>query len=114
MASVWQFRYLKTKLLKLLGCYSPPPGVSMGFGVPVRFVSFAPFQLYLRNGELRRAGIKVRVPDESIKVLAKLVEAPGEIVTRQQLHQKLSPNRTIVEYDFGINSAVKRLRQALE
>jgi Tol biopolymer transport system component/DNA-binding winged helix-turn-helix (wHTH) protein len=86
----------------------------MGLGGPVRFVRFGPFQLDLRTGELRRDGIKVRVPDQSIKVLAKLVEDPGEIVTRQELHQKLWPNGTTVEFDYGINSAVKRLRQALE
>src|SRR5215467_7527730 len=81
---------------------------------PVRFVRFGPFQLDLRALELRRNGMKVRVPDQSIKVLAKLVEEPGEVVTREELHQKLWPNGTIVEFDFGINSAVKRLRQALE
>src|SRR5262245_26952659 len=86
----------------------------MGVAGPVRFVHFGPFQLDLRAGELRRSGVKVRVPDQSIKVLAKLVEDPGEIVTREELHQKLWPNGTIVEFDHSINSAVKRLRQALE
>ena len=86
----------------------------MGVPRPVRFVRFGPFQLDLRAGELRRNGIKVRVPDQSIKVLAMLVENPGEVVTREELHQKLWPNGTIVEFDRSINAAIKRLRQALE
>ena len=86
----------------------------MGVARPVRFVRFGPFQLDLRAGELRRNGIKVRVPDQSIKVLTMLVEDPGEVVTREELRQKLWPNGTIVEFDRSINAAIKRLRQALE
>jgi len=81
---------------------------------PVRFVRFGSFQLDLRAGELRRNGIKVRVPDQSIQVLTMLVENPGEVVTREELHDQLWPNGTIVEFDRSINAAVKRLRQALE
>jgi eukaryotic-like serine/threonine-protein kinase len=86
----------------------------MGSARPVRFLRFGPFQLDLRAGELRRNGIKVRVPDQSIKVLAMLVEDPGEVVTREELHHRLWPNGTIVEFDRSINAAIKRLRQALE
>jgi Tol biopolymer transport system component/DNA-binding winged helix-turn-helix (wHTH) protein len=81
---------------------------------PVRFLRFGPFLLDLRAGELRRNGIKVRVPDQSIKALGLLLENPGEVVTREDLHRKLWPNGTIVEFDRGINSVIKRLRQALE
>ena len=86
----------------------------MGAAGPFRFVRFGSFQLDLRAGELRRNGIKVRAPDQSIKVLALLVEEPGEVVTREELRQKLWPNGTIVEFDRSINAAIKRLRQALE
>jgi len=81
---------------------------------PVRFIRFGPFLLDLGARELRRNGIKVRVPDQSIKVLGLLVENPGEVVTRAELHRKLWPNGTIVEFDRCINSAIQRLRQALE
>jgi len=84
-----------------------PPGST-------RFIRFASFQLDLRAGELRRNGVKIRVPDQSIKVLAMLVQDPGEVVTREDLYQKLWPNGTIVEFDRSINAAIKRLRQALE
>jgi serine/threonine protein kinase/Tol biopolymer transport system component len=70
--------------------------------------------LDLRARELRRNGARVRVPDQSIQVLAMLLEHPGEVVTREEVHQRLWPNGTIVEFDQSINAAIKRLRQALE
>jgi serine/threonine protein kinase/Tol biopolymer transport system component len=86
----------------------------MGVAQPARFFRFDAFQLDLRARELRRNGIRVRVPDQSIQVLALLLEHPGEVVTREELHDRLWPNGTIVEFDNGINGAIKRLRQALE
>src|ERR1700733_10402323 len=86
----------------------------MGVAQPARFIRFGPFQLDLRAAELRRNGAKVRVPDQSIKVLTMLVQSTGEVVTREQLHQKLWPNGTIVEFDSSINAAIRRLREALE
>jgi serine/threonine protein kinase/Tol biopolymer transport system component len=77
-------------------------------------IRFASFQLDLRAGELRRNGVKVRLPDQSIQVLAKLLDHAGEVVTREELQQELWPNGTIVEFEAGINAAIKRLRQALE
>ncbi len=86
----------------------------MGVPGPARFFRFGALQLDLRARELRRNGIKVRVPDQSIQVLAMLLDHPGEVVTRDELHQRLWPNGTIVEFDHSINAAIKRLRQALE
>ena len=86
----------------------------MGNDQPARFIRFGPFQLDLHTAELRRNGTRVRLPDQSIKVLTMLVESSGEIVTREHLHQKLWPNGTIVEFDNSINAAVRRLREALE
>src|SRR5260370_25064865 len=86
----------------------------MGVPSPARPFRFGAFQLDLRARELRRNGIKVRVPDQSIQVLAMLLEYPGEVVTREEVHQRLWPNGTIVEFDHSINAAIKRLRQALE
>src|SRR5215831_12146080 len=70
-----------------------------------RFVRFGSFQLDLRARELSKNGIKVRVPDQSIQVLAKLLEHPGEVVTREELHQELWPNGTIVEFEHSIYAA---------
>jgi len=86
----------------------------MGVARPTRFIRFGSFQLDLRARELRRNGVKVKVPDQSIQVLAILLEHPGDVVTRAELHEKLWPNGTIVEFDHSINAAIMRLRQALE
>ncbi len=86
----------------------------MGIPQPASFVRFGAFHLDLRTRELRRNGVKVRVPDQSIQVLAMLLEHSGEVVMRENLHRKLWPNGTIVEFDHSINSAIMRLRQALE
>jgi DNA-binding winged helix-turn-helix (wHTH) protein len=86
----------------------------MGAASPARFLRFDAFQLNLRARELRRNGVKVRVPDQSIQILAMLLEHPGEVVTRDEVHRQLWPNGTIVEFDHSINAAIRRLRQALE
>jgi len=86
----------------------------MGVPSPARFFRFGAFQLDLRARELRRNGAKVKIPDQSIEVLAMLLEHPGEVVTREELHDRLWPNGTIVEFEHSIYAAVKRLRLALE
>jgi serine/threonine protein kinase/Tol biopolymer transport system component len=53
------------------------------------------------------------LPEQSVKILAMLLERPGEVVLREEIRKKLWPNDTIVEFDHSINAAVKRLRQAL-
>jgi TolB-like protein/Tfp pilus assembly protein PilF len=86
----------------------------MGLTRSASVVRFGSFQLDLRTQELRRNGIKVRMPDQSVQVLAMLLEHSGEVVTRLQLQQRLWPNGTIVEFEHGVNSAINRLRQGLE
>src|SRR5260370_23607235 len=86
----------------------------MGVPSPARFLRFGAFQLDLRARELRRNGAKVRIPDQSIQVLSMLLEHPGEVVTREELHHRLWSNGTIVEFEHSIYAAIKRLRLALE
>ena len=86
----------------------------MRWARPDSVVRFGSFELNVRSGELRRNGTKVRIPDQSIQVLAMLLEHSGEVVTREQMYQRLWPNGTIVEFEHGINSVINRLRQALE
>ncbi len=76
-------------------------------------VSFGVFEVDLRSGELHKQGIKIKLHDQPFQVLAMLLEHPGELVTREQLHQKLWPADTFVDFDVGLNSAIKRLRDAL-
>ena len=76
-------------------------------------IRFGTFEADLRAGELRRNGIKIRLQEQPFQVLAMLLERPGEIVTREELHSRLWPADTFVDFDHGLNAAVKRLRDAL-
>ena len=74
---------------------------------------FADFEADLRTGELHRGGERVRLPDQSFRILGMLLERPGELVTREELRQKLWAADTFVDFDVGLNSAIRRLRDAL-
>jgi len=76
-------------------------------------VRFGDFEVNLRSGELRRNGLKVKLADQSFQVLALLLDNPGEVVTREELQQKLWAQDTFVDFEAGLNSAIKRLRDAL-
>ena len=76
-------------------------------------VRFGVFTLDLRARELRKNGNILALPEQSIKILALLLETPGEVVLREEIRKKLWPNDTVVEFDHSINAAMKRLRQAL-
>src|SRR5438876_3296843 len=76
-------------------------------------IRFGMFEVDLRSGELRRNGLRVRLPEQSFQILAMLLTLAGEVVTREQIRQRLWPNNTIVEFDHSINAAIKRLREAL-
>jgi len=82
-------------------------------GSAPRCVGFGVYELDTRTRELRKRGIRLKLPEQSIQILAMLLERPGELVTREELQSKLWPNDTIVEFDHSINAAIKRLRQAL-
>jgi TolB-like protein/DNA-binding winged helix-turn-helix (wHTH) protein/tetratricopeptide (TPR) repeat protein len=85
----------------------------MAIAIPSGRVRFAVFEVDLRSGELHKQGIKIKLHDQPFQVLAMLLEQPGELVTREHLHQKLWPADTFVDFDVGLNSAIKRLRDAL-
>src|SRR5580698_2011077 len=76
-------------------------------------VRFGGFELNLRAGELRKEGHLTRLQEKPLRVLRLLVERGGELVTRDELQRKLWPNDTIVDFEHGINTAIKKLRQAL-
>ncbi len=76
-------------------------------------VSFGVFEADLRAGELRRNGVKVRIQDLPFRALAVLVSCPNEVITREELRQALWPGDVFVDFDRGISSAIKRLRDAL-
>ena len=78
-----------------------------------RTVQFGDFELDPASGELTRNGHKVRLRDQSLRVLQVLLERPGDLVTREELRQRLWTADTFVDFDSGLNNAVKNLRDAL-
>jgi TolB-like protein/DNA-binding winged helix-turn-helix (wHTH) protein/Flp pilus assembly protein TadD len=74
---------------------------------------FGDFVVDLRTGELSKNGVKVRVPVQPFQVLTLLLQRPGEMVTREELRDKLWPGNTFVDFDDGLNTAVRKLRQIL-
>jgi Tol biopolymer transport system component/DNA-binding winged helix-turn-helix (wHTH) protein len=76
-------------------------------------VRFGGFEFDLSAQELRKGRTRLRVPDQSLAILAMLLERPGELVTREAIQARLWPNGTVVEFEHSVNSAIKRLRQAL-
>jgi Tol biopolymer transport system component/DNA-binding winged helix-turn-helix (wHTH) protein len=80
-------------------------------GPPV--IRFGPFTLDGRSGELRNGPTRLKVPDQSIAVLQALLERPGGLVTRETLRDRLWGPDTFVDFEAGLNAAVRRLREAL-
>jgi len=78
-----------------------------------RIIRFSTFELNLHTGELRQQGQKVKLQEQPLQVLAALLERPGELVTREELHRRLWPADTFVDFDHSLNAAIKRLRDAL-
>jgi TolB-like protein/Tfp pilus assembly protein PilF len=67
----------------------------------------------LRARELRKGGIRIRLQEQPFEILAAMLERPGEVVTREELRQRLWPAGTFVDFEHSLNAAIKRLRFAL-
>jgi len=76
-------------------------------------IRFGVFEADFRAGELRKSGARIKLEGQPIQILALLLERPGELVTREELQQKLWPADTFVDFEHSINRAMKRLREAL-
>jgi len=74
---------------------------------------FGIFQLDLKARELHKAGVKVKLQEQPLRVLAMLVEHAGQVVTREQLQEKIWPTDVYVTFDQGLNNAIKKVRDAL-
>jgi len=90
-------------------------------GVAVKPATLAPptlrfgvFELDPRTGELRKKGMKIRLQGQPVEILVMLLQRPGETVTREELQKKLWPADTFVDFEQGLNNAMKRLRVALD
>src|SRR5580658_5023798 len=78
-----------------------------------RKMRFGAFEVDLRSGELYKHGIRLKLQDQPFQVLAILLEHSGDVVTREELREKLWPADTFVDFDAGLNSAIKKLRDVL-
>jgi DNA-binding winged helix-turn-helix (wHTH) protein len=87
--------------------------VGVSVNASSRIVRFSTFAVNLHTGELRKLRQKVKLQEQPWQVLAALLERPGELVTREELRNKLWPADTFVDFDHSLNAAVKRLREAL-
>ena len=76
-------------------------------------VRFGPFEADLHSGELLRSGAKVKLQDQPFQVLAALLERAGQVVTREELRQKIWQADTFVDFERGLNKAINRLRESL-
>ena len=76
-------------------------------------IRFGNFEADLQAGELRRGGLKVKLSGQPFEVLVTLLEKPGQVVTREELHQKLWAQDTFVDFEHGLNKAINKVRDAL-
>jgi DNA-binding winged helix-turn-helix (wHTH) protein/Tol biopolymer transport system component len=74
---------------------------------------FGPFEVDFSNSKLLKSGIPIRVQDQPLLILEVLLEKPGEIVTREQLRERLWASETFVDFERSLNAAVAKLRQVL-
>jgi TolB-like protein/DNA-binding winged helix-turn-helix (wHTH) protein/Tfp pilus assembly protein PilF len=79
---------------------------------PRRF-RFGLFEADLNSSELRKNGVKIKLQEQPFQILALLLEHRGELVTREELRKKLWPADTFVDFDVGLNVAIKKLRDAI-
>jgi TolB-like protein/DNA-binding winged helix-turn-helix (wHTH) protein/Tfp pilus assembly protein PilF len=83
---------------------SPPPSSVVRFGT---------YEVSLQSGEVRKAGLRIRVQQQPMKLLEMLLEHPGEVVTREELRSRVWPSESFGDFDQALNIAIGKLRSAL-
>ena len=78
-----------------------------------RLIRFDEFEVDLRSRELRKGGVRIRLQDQPFQILTMLLEQAGDIVTRDEIRDRLWPDGTFVDFEHSVNAAIKRLRAAL-
>jgi TolB-like protein/DNA-binding winged helix-turn-helix (wHTH) protein/Flp pilus assembly protein TadD len=78
-----------------------------------KILRFGVFEVDPKAGELRKHGLRVKLPEQPFQILTMLLEKPGEIITRDELRNRLWQGDTFVDFDHGLNNAVMRLREVL-
>ena len=101
----------------LNACYNPTTQVVGSDGVAdsrlLEVVRFGPYEIRPFTQELFKGESRLRLAPQAFQVLHMLLERPGQLVTRQELHQALWPADTFVDFDHGLNNAIKRIRDVL-
>src|SRR5437867_1888686 len=80
---------------------------------PFRTRGFGAFEVDLKAVELRKHGVRIKLQEQPFQILSLLLEHPGEVVTREELREKLWPAHTFVDFDRSLNKAMTKLRAAL-
>jgi DNA-binding winged helix-turn-helix (wHTH) protein len=83
-------------------------------GADKRIFRFGVFEADASSGELRKAGMRLRVQEKPFQLLVLLLERPGQVVTREELRQKLWPSDTFVDFDHSLNTIINKIREALD
>ncbi len=78
-----------------------------------RRLQFGLFEIDCATGELRKGGIKIKLQDQPFQVVSALLDRPGQIVTREELRQKIWPADTFIDFDQSLNKAINKIREAL-
>ncbi len=81
---------------------------------PTSVVRFGTYEVSLQSGEVRKAGMRIRVQQQPMKLLEILLERPGEVVSREELRGRVWTNETFGDFDQALNIAIAKLRSALE
>src|SRR5580698_6339508 len=76
-------------------------------------VRFGLFEADLSTGELRKSGQRIRIQAQPFRVLTFLLEHPGEVVTREEIQQRLWGEHTVVDFDHSLGTAINKIREAL-
>src|SRR5882724_2329307 len=76
-------------------------------------IRFGPFEANVDSGELSRSGCKVRLQAQPFEILTMLLQRPGQVVTREEIRQKLWPADTFVDFDHSLGTAINKIRAAL-
>jgi len=85
----------------------------MEASTPSRRIRFGKFELCAESGELLKDDRPIHLQGQPIQILLMLLQTPGQVVTREELQQRLWPKDTFVDFEHSLNAAIKRLREAL-
>src|SRR5579862_3668577 len=80
---------------------------------PNSVVRFGTYEVSLQSGEVRKAGLRIRVQQQPMKLLEILLERPGEVITREELRSRVWTDESFGDFDQAVNIAIAKLRSAL-